>query len=426
MVKRQPRQTSDNGTRHVACRGKLSRFSRGFDFECLEPRTLFSAYYVSPLGSDSAAGTAANPWKTLQQAADMVQAGDVVTVEPGKYAGFIMGWNNPQNGTASAPIVFNAQPGAVITTRNYETEDGIDLEGCSYITIEGFTITNDGSIQRAGIRAVGYAANTPSTNVVIENNNVSGMGEWGIFTAFSNNLLIQNNTASNSQNQHGIYVSNSPVNARILNNTVFGNYDCGIEINGDATQGGTGIATGALVAGNIVYNNGADGGAGINCDGLQNSLIENNLLYNNHASGIALYMDDSAAGSTGNVVVNNTIIEAPDARWCIDINTNSTGNTVYNNILDNQNPNHGAITITADSMRGFKSDYNLIINNQFTPDDGNTVLNLSQWQTVTGQDTHSIISTELAVFINAGGNNFQLINGSLAIDAGTSTDAPNH
>src|SRR5690349_2892850 len=94
--------------------------------EVLESRNLMSAYYVSPLGNDAAAGTAAAPWKTLQRAANAVHAGDVVTVRAGNYAGFTLGWNGPQNGTAPAPIVFNAEPGATIVSRNAKTADGID------------------------------------------------------------------------------------------------------------------------------------------------------------------------------------------------------------------------------------------------------------------------------------------------------------
>src|SRR4029077_3184689 len=69
--------------------------------EQLEPRIALNSYFVSPTGNDNNAGTSAAPWLTLQQAADQVVAGDVVTVEAGTYAGFVLGWNFPQNGTAT-------------------------------------------------------------------------------------------------------------------------------------------------------------------------------------------------------------------------------------------------------------------------------------------------------------------------------------
>src|ERR671925_630190 len=86
--------------------------------EQLEPRLTPNSYFVSPTGNDNNAGSSAAPWLTLQHAADKVVAGDNVTVEAGTYAGFSMGWNFAQNGTAAAPIVWNAQPGVVINAKN--------------------------------------------------------------------------------------------------------------------------------------------------------------------------------------------------------------------------------------------------------------------------------------------------------------------
>ncbi len=77
-----------------------------------------STYYVAPGGSDTAAGIEGAPFRTIQKAASVVGAGDTVVVQAGTYAGFQMGWDFPQNGTAAQPITFRAQPGAVIEARN--------------------------------------------------------------------------------------------------------------------------------------------------------------------------------------------------------------------------------------------------------------------------------------------------------------------
>ena len=45
-------------------------------------------FYVDAGGNDSAAGSSAAPWRTLQRAANGVQAGDLVIVRPGTYTGF--------------------------------------------------------------------------------------------------------------------------------------------------------------------------------------------------------------------------------------------------------------------------------------------------------------------------------------------------
>jgi hypothetical protein len=54
--------------------------------ESLESRTLLSStYFVSPSGSDSAPGTLAQPFKTIQEAANVASSGDAVDIEAGTY-----------------------------------------------------------------------------------------------------------------------------------------------------------------------------------------------------------------------------------------------------------------------------------------------------------------------------------------------------
>jgi parallel beta-helix repeat protein len=386
---------------------------------CGAREVLAAIYYVSPTGNDSGAGSAAQPWLTLQNAANHVQAGDTVDVAAGKYAGFIMGWGTPITGTASAPITFNAAPGAVINASNGTTASGIDLRsGCNYVTIQGFTIENPagGSITRAGISVIG------SDDVIVRNNTVDNCGTWGIFTGFANNVLVEDNTASRSQTQHGVYISNASVGPVVRGNIVFGNAECGIQFNGDVSEGGTGIITNAVVAQNIVYGNGTAGGAAINCDGLQNSVIDNNLLYGNHAAGITLFRTDAAAGSTNNQIVNNTIINAADSRTAIGIDNGSTGNTLFNNILFDLNPSstRAAISIASNSLSGFVSDHNFM-DPRFLVD--GSAETLSQWLAAEGDDSHSTpltLSQMESLFASYGGNNYTLAPGSAAIDAGVS------
>jgi parallel beta-helix repeat protein len=381
--------------------------------EALEGRTLLSStYYVSPAGTDGGNGSASAPWKTLQYAANNVKAGDTVDVKAGTYAGF----NLTSDGTAAAPITFKGEDGAVVNDHNAKTADGINLEGASYITIEGFTIKNTtGGITRAGIRSV------TNDHVVVRNNTIDGCGEWGVFTGFSDDITIENNVAANSKQQHGIYVSNSGDRPIIRGNTVYGNYACGIHMNGDASMGGDGIISGALVENNIIYSNGKGGGSGINCDGVQDSRFENNLLYDNHSSGMSFYKDTSAAASTGNVIVNNTILMAADARWALNIQTASTGNVVYNNILYNNNSSRGSISISADSLKGFVSDYNVLMDRI---DDDGAFQSMANWQKASGQDVHSLIATPSQLFVNVSANDYHLSASSPAANVGTSTQAP--
>ena len=82
---------------------------------------------------------------------------------------------------------------------------------------------------------------------------------------------------------------------------MWGNSQNGIHMNADASLGGDGIISDALVEENVLYDNGATGGSAINCDGVQDSRIQNNLVYDHHSSGISLYMiDGGAASAAGN------------------------------------------------------------------------------------------------------------------------------
>jgi hypothetical protein len=362
-------------------------------------------FYVSTSGNNANAGTDASPWRTLQHAASRVAAGDLVIVRPGNYTGFEL----TTDGSAAQPIEFRADPGVVInvpeTVRN---QHGINLEGADWIIVQGFTVTG---VPRAGIRAV------LNHHVTIRGNRLDANGYWGVLTGFSDDVVIENNETSRSQVEHGIYVSNSGDRPVIRNNHVWGNRANGIHMNGDVSLGGDGIISGALVEGNLIHDNGIGGGSGINCDGVQGSRFLNNVLYNNHAGGITLYRIDAGGSAVNNLVAHNTILQASDGRWAINITNASTGNRVFNNILYNAHSFRGSITVSADSLPGLVSDYNVVMS-RFSTDNGNTRITLAQWQAATGQDTHSIIALPAALFVDVAGNDYHLSSTAPARDAG--------
>jgi Right handed beta helix region/Divergent InlB B-repeat domain len=366
-------------------------------------------FYVDPAGNDATAGSDTQPWRTLQKAANTVRAGDLVIVRAGRYAGLYL----TTSGTATDPITFRGEPGAIVETQNPTTQDGINLEGASYVIVEGFTVTG---VPRAGIRSV------VNHHVIIRGNTGDLNGRWGILTGFSDDILIENNVMSRSQAEHGIYVSNSGDRPVIRKNVVFGNRANGIHMNGDVSQGGDGIISGALVEDNTIFDNGLGGGSGINCDGVQSSVFRNNLLYNNHASGISLYQIDAAQPARGNQVLNNTIVMASDARWAINIQNASTGNVLRNNILFNQQSFRGSIAISADSLPGFVSDTNVVMD-RFSIDGGDTRIGLAAWRAATGQDQSSLIAAPAALFANFAGNDYHLSATSPARDAGVTLAA---
>jgi hypothetical protein len=362
-------------------------------------------FYVDPAGSDTAPGTSAAPWRTLQHAADTVRAGDLVIVRPGNYAGFDL----RTSGSSTDPIEFHAEPGVMINAPNPVTPNhGINLEAASWVVIQGFTVRD---MPRAGIRAV------LNHHVTIRGNTMDANGYWGVLSGFSDDLLIEDNEASRSEVEHGIYVSNSGDRPVIRNNHVWGNRANGIHMNGDVSLGGDGIITGALVERNVIHDNGVGGGSAINADGVQSSRFLNNLIYGNHASGISLYRIDGGGGSIDNIIAHNTIVQAADARWALNITGGATGTTVLNNILYNAHTFRGSITISANSLSGLVSNRNVVID-RFSIDDGNTRITLAQWRAATGQDASSIIAVPADLFVNPGANDYHLKTTSPARDAG--------
>lgn len=103
-------------------------------------------YYVAPGGSDTNTGTADQPWRTLQKAADTSQAGDTILLQSGTYTEEEVVFT--RSGSPNAPITFTNAPGAVVTLKGslllkrgvaYLTFTGIHLEGFRIwgITVEG-------------------------------------------------------------------------------------------------------------------------------------------------------------------------------------------------------------------------------------------------------------------------------------------------
>ncbi|HEU4364346.1 MAG TPA: right-handed parallel beta-helix repeat-containing protein, partial [Candidatus Krumholzibacteria bacterium] len=343
---------------------------------------LAADYHVSTSGSDSNAGTSASPWRTLQKAANSVQAGDVVNVAAGTYLGFQV----TADGTSANRIVFRAGgPGVLVNQQNSSTSDNINLEGASYVTIEGFTVED---APRVGIRAV------QATGVTIRNNVVRRSGLTGILSGWTPSIVIENNVVSASADEHGIYVSNSNTpndNPVIRGNECFGNAKNGVQINGDCWEGGDGIIEGALVEGNVIHDNNWKGFSIIS---VQASVFQNNVIYDNgiSAGAAGLHLADQVGPSCGkpssnNLIVNNTIVEPRIA--CIRLTDGSTSNVIFNNLC-----------VQADAGR-------LIVDEV-----GGNLIDAA---------SNIDLTSSTGLFVNAASKNFRLATGASAIEAGIPT-----
>ncbi len=288
-----------------------------------------NTYHVDPGGSDANDGSAGTPWATLQHAANQVAPGDVVLVHDGTYDGFQVG----TSGTAVNPIMFQAVgSNAVVNTDNpVFGNDVINLEGASYVVIDGFTVH---SATRAGIRAV------LATGVVIQNNTVGPNGRWGIFTGFTPDIQILNNETFGSAGEHGIYLSNSDGpndNPIIRGNYSHGNNTNGIQLNGDCFTDNGGVTDG-YIDGAILENNIIEGNQnkGFSLISVRNSTVQNNVIYNNGqsggAGGIHLVDEPGCGNPTINTVVMNNTVHEPNIAG-IRMNDGATGNIIFNNLI---------------------------------------------------------------------------------------------
>ena len=80
-----------------------------------------AVYVVSPTGSDSAPGTAKQPFQTIQKAADAAGPGDKIIVKSGLYREAV---HLRRSGTAAAPIVFAADPPGAATITGADVVTG--------------------------------------------------------------------------------------------------------------------------------------------------------------------------------------------------------------------------------------------------------------------------------------------------------------
>jgi len=394
--------------RQSSGRSCVLRAARPAESHSLEQRVLFANYFVSPSGSDAAPGTTDQPWLTLQRAASTVAAGDTVTARAGTYAGFSL----TADGTAAAPITFHGESGAVINRRNPVTDRGVDLDGADFVTVEGFNVINCG----VGMRSAN------NTGVVIRNNEIDVNLTAGILATASQNILIQGNTVGRTAQGTGILITAGSDGGAVVGNRVFDNFSRGIVLEGDKTAPGSdGVVTGARVEGNTLLGHGHGGGASLELDGVTASTVVNNLVYKAHADAIGLGTGNAAAGSTANVLVNNTVLVAVDGGWAVRLAEASTGNTLRNNILLNLNPANGAFVGDAASLTDTKSEFNVVAD-LFS--DGSQTMPLGAWSAAKNLELGSFVSTPAAVFVAVDGDNFHLAPQSPALNAGSKAQAP--
>jgi len=126
-----------------------------------------TTYYVSPNGSDSAAGNSSAPWRTIQKAANTLQPGQTAIAAAGNYGERV---EVTSSGTQANPITLEVASGADVQLL------GFDLSGSNW-ELNGFDI----STQTNGSEGWGIYVTGPASNDTIENNYIHELCHEGIF-----------------------------------------------------------------------------------------------------------------------------------------------------------------------------------------------------------------------------------------------------
>jgi parallel beta-helix repeat protein len=304
--------------------------------------------FVAPGGDDAGNGSAAQPWASLQHAADLVEPGDTVRVVEGNYIG---GFVIERSGTADKPITFTAAEGATPTIQIVEAfNEGLVVRGASYLTINGFEFayaapgadTADGERYENGIVVTDAPGPVLSHHVTITNNNVHGFPGGGIGAVLADYLTIEGNTVWDNARWSKFQASGislyqtvdfddaSRTHNVIRANRVFGNENRVPNESGIITDGNCIIiddsrqtqkfldnttryppASGqTLVENNVCSNN---GGRGVHVFLSDNVLARHNTLYQNQQTP-TINDGELTAGESGNVRFENNIVYTADGK----------------------------------------------------------------------------------------------------------------
>ncbi|MDA8170810.1 MAG: hypothetical protein M0Z48_03170 [Nitrospiraceae bacterium] len=248
-------------------------------------------YYVSPGGSDSAAGTSSSPWGTFSHAMAVIKAGDTLYLEDGTYSQQL---NIGVSGTSSAYVTVKAlnDGGATVST-TYPTSPLL-IGNRSYIEVDGINFSNSGV----------YDSNTYCATDGVGYNNVNGINIYG-----ADHIILRRDIASGSSGCNSAVIGLAGVSNSLLEDcagagqgrVVLNMNSCSNVTIRRCWLDWTGPSTGGGDVANItqVYDS-------------SNILMENNIGVNYTGESIeffntwAHYGSISGNGFYGNVAINKT------------------------------------------------------------------------------------------------------------------------
>jgi len=393
-------------------------------------------FYVAPHGDDAGPGTLDQPWRTIQHAAETMVAGDTVFIRDGVYNEQV---STVRDGNAvDGYIVFSAYPGEtpVIDATGVTTGDTGFFVSHSYIKLTGLEICNwdtgiwmekGGHVEVSdcevhdvwyGIGAADGAHDFELNRVEIHHFSLYGFdaspsGGADCYNGIFNDC-IAHTCRDPGQNVDGFALGHGNQHDFVFNRCeVYDVYD-GFDISARNT-----ILKGCSAhdCGNAGYKIWQDNVTLVNC-----------LSYHNEVTNVELDWD----GEPGTTTLRNChFVDSQTYNIWVE---NSADSLLMYNCIVACGDNIG-LAIEHLGVDNYRGDYNVFHNDN--PDRGIVVwdyepefslnrIAAGDWTTYSGQDQHSLVSfdPECELFENLGNWNLHLLEGSIAIDAGTSENSP--
>ncbi|UEM20900.1 right-handed parallel beta-helix repeat-containing protein [Skermanella mucosa] len=157
--------------------------------------------WVDDNASGGGNGSSSSPFKTIQAAVDKATPGTAVMVKSGTYRESVS--LDDASGTKGKPVwLVSADGEGAAKIIASSGKPGISAYGEDYIAIKGFTI--QGGTEGIKLTQSGSHLKNLTTNIVIEDNHISGSSIDGIKLAQARYVAVTGNTVENFGREEGI------------------------------------------------------------------------------------------------------------------------------------------------------------------------------------------------------------------------------
>ncbi|MFA4817193.1 MAG: right-handed parallel beta-helix repeat-containing protein [Parcubacteria group bacterium] len=302
-----------------------------FGFFGLAQNSEAATFYVATNGNNNNSGTEAQPWVTIQKAADTMVAGDTVIVKEGTYYEMVTMKNS---GSPGSYITYQAYPGHTVIIDGQNTRYEAIIAK-SYSKVSGFILQN----ARYGLYAGG------KNNIIIDH--IEARNNWDMGIYINNSSYVEINYCYLHHNQAGFYLAGPSSHITIDH--------CHTEYNVGGTSGivlyayPDSNANTYITVSDCESNN--NGRQGLWAQFTKYLLVKNNHFHDNGATGIQIETGCRYVVADNNIAEkNNNVFNGEYGIWF-----DETINGIISNNISREN--QGGFSIS--------QSHNIIMKNNF-------------------------------------------------------------